>query len=64
LALAIATAVGVWPGVLAGSAIAGSLLVALVGLWCHAARRSGRAVSVFDHAASKLEMICCEQHQR
>jgi O-antigen biosynthesis protein len=63
LAFAIAAAAGVWLGVIAGVGIASSLLAALSGVWWHAARRSGRAVSVFDHAAGKLEMICCEQHQ-
>jgi len=64
LALTIAAAMGIWLGVLAGVAVAGSLLVALAGVWWHAARRSGRAVSVFDHAASKLELTCCEHSQR
>jgi hypothetical protein len=62
LALAVSAAAGVWLGPLAAITAAGGLVLALAAIWWHAARRSGRAVSVFDQAAGNLDMICCEQH--
>jgi GT2 family glycosyltransferase len=65
LAVAVAAAgvaaAGVWLGALAGLATAGGLLMVFGSVWCHSARRSGRAVSVFDHAARQLELVSCER---
>jgi hypothetical protein len=41
-----------------------ALALILTLIWTHAAHRSGRAVSVFDHAAAKLDMFRCERRRR
>jgi GT2 family glycosyltransferase len=57
----VTTAVlGAWLGTLIGAATAGGVALALVGVWWHATRCSGRAISVFDYAAGKLELFSCE----
>jgi GT2 family glycosyltransferase len=60
--VALAAATGMWVGVSVGVAFGVSLVAALAGVWWHAAWRSGRAISVIDHEASNLEMVCCEHH--
>jgi O-antigen biosynthesis protein len=58
--LAVALAAG-WVGALAAVASALVPAIALLGVWRYAACKSGRAVSVFDHAAAKLELIRCQR---
>lgn len=60
-AIATSIAVGFSFGFLSGSAALASTAIVLAAIWSHAARRSGRAISVFDNAANKLEMVCCRQ---
>jgi hypothetical protein len=54
------TVAAVWLGALSAVGFALPSAIALLGVWRYAAHRSGRAVSVFDHAATKLELICCQ----
>jgi O-antigen biosynthesis protein len=56
-----ALSLGVWLGWIAGAATAAGLAAVLLGIWFHAAFRSGRAVAVFNHAAAKLEMTHCNR---
>jgi hypothetical protein len=56
-----AIAVGAGLSLLAGGIAFGGLLIALGATWWHAACRSSHSVSVFDHAAAKLELTCCKR---
>jgi GT2 family glycosyltransferase len=53
-------AAGVWLGTLSGLVVMGITALCLSCVWGHAAWQCGRALSVFDNAASKLELTCCE----
>jgi hypothetical protein len=48
-------------GIIAAAVVSSALLFVFAAIWAHAAQRSGRAVSVFDHAAAKLDMVQCEK---
>jgi hypothetical protein len=61
VAMACAVTIAITVGALAGLAFGGCMVVAFTEIWWHAARRSGRAISVFARAANRLEMVCCEQ---
>ncbi len=59
-AVAVTSLVGAQLGVFAAALTFSALALTFAAIWTHAARRSGRSISVLNHAAAKLEMACCK----